>query len=40
MAFAAYILPMVFMCLAILLVAQTSITIKNYSSTGKAKDTN
>jgi hypothetical protein len=28
------------MCLAILLVAQTSITIKNYSSTGKAKDTN
>jgi hypothetical protein len=35
-----YILPMVFLCLAILLVAQTSITIKSYSSTGKAKDTN
>jgi hypothetical protein len=35
-----YILPVVFLCLAILLVAQTSITIKNYSSTGKAKDTN
>ena len=40
MAFAAYILPMVFLCLAVLLVAQASITIKNYSSTGKAKDTN
>ena len=40
MAFAAYILPMVFMCLAILLVAQTSITIRSYASTGKAKDTN
>ena len=40
MAFAAYILPAVFLCLAILLVAQTSITIKSYSSTGKAKDTN
>jgi hypothetical protein len=35
-----YILPMVFLCLAILLVAQTSITIKSYSSTGKDKDTN
>ena len=40
MAFAAYILPMVFLCLAILLVAQTSITIRSYASTGKAKDTN
>lgn len=40
MSFGAYVLPVVFMCLAILLVAQTSITIKNYSSTGKAKDTN
>lgn len=40
MAFTAYILPIVFMCLAILLVAQTSITIRSYSSTGKAKDTN
>jgi hypothetical protein len=40
MSFGAYILPAVFLCLAILLVAQTSITIKSYSSTGKAKDTN
>ena len=40
MALGDYILPMVFLCLAILLVAQTSITIQNYSSTGKAKDLN
>lgn len=40
MSFGAYVLPAVFLCLAILLVAQTSITIKSYSSTGKAKDTN
>ena len=40
MSFGAYVLPVVFLCLAILLVAQTSITIKSYSSTGKAKDTN
>ena len=40
MALGAYILPMVFLCLAILLVAQTSITIQNYSSTKKAKDLN
>lgn len=40
MAAGAYILPMVFLCLAILLVAQASITIQSYRSTGKAKDTN
>ena len=40
MALGDYILPMVFLCLAILLVAQTSITIQNYSSTKKAKDLN
>jgi len=40
MALGDYILPMVFLCLAILLVAQTSITIRSYASTGKAKDTN
>jgi hypothetical protein len=40
MAAGAYVLPMIFLCLAILLVAQASITIQSYSSTGKAKDTN
>ena len=40
MTVGAYILPMVFLCLAILLVAQTSITIQSYRSSGKAKDTN
>ena len=40
MAVGAYILPMVFLCLAILLVAQASITIQSYRSTDKAKDTN
>ena len=40
MALGDYILPMVFLCLAILLVAQTSITIRSYAWTGKAKDTN
>lgn len=40
MGLGVYVLPVVFLCLAILLVAQTSITIKSYSSTGKTKDTN
>jgi hypothetical protein len=40
MSLGAYVLPAVFLCLAILLVAQTSITIRSYASTGKAKDTN
>ena len=35
-----YILPTVFLGLAILLVAQASITIQSYNSSGKAKDTN
>jgi len=34
------ILPFVFLCLSVILVAQASITIQTYSSTGKAKDMN
>jgi len=34
------ILPFVFFCLSITLIAQASITIQTYMSTGKAKDLN
>jgi hypothetical protein len=34
------IIPFVFFCLAITLIAQASITIQTYMSTGKAKDMN
>lgn len=34
------ILPVVFLCLSVTLVAQASITIQTYSSTGKTKDLN
>lgn len=34
------IIPFVFFCLAVTLIAQASITIQTYSSTGKAKDLN
>jgi hypothetical protein len=40
MGFSDMIIPFVFLCLAITLVAQASITIQTYASTSKAKDLN
>ena len=40
MGLSSMILPFIFLCLSVILIAQASITIQTYSSTGKEKDMN